>query len=134
MKLPEAAPEQWKALVHIADSLPPGALHEIGLEPFTGYVANLNVCTNGHTDPEDAEDICVLLMASECSGGELVLYELGLVIELRGGDVVEFRSKNLTHFNLHYQGRRLTFVLHSDRANGGWEDTCNQYTALDIVQ
>jgi hypothetical protein len=53
------------------------------------------------------------------------LHELGLVIKLEAGDVLVFPSCNITHFNLHFTGKRGSLVLHSDRQGGRWVKDCN---------
>lgn len=80
---------------------------------------NFNVSTRAHRDPMDRE-ICTVLVLSECEGGELVLYEYGLVLELRSGDLVCFPSMKVTHFNLDYKGKRASFVFHSDKDYKRW--------------
>jgi hypothetical protein len=57
---------------------------------------------------------------SDCEGGELCLYEPGVVLELKNGDVVLFDSAALTHFNLHFKGFRASLVMHSDKAAEAW--------------
>jgi len=49
-----------------------------------------------------------------------VLYEAGLVVDMRCGDAIVFKSSNIGHFNLHYAGKRASLVLHSDRDFDRW--------------
>jgi hypothetical protein len=94
--------------------------------PFSGLVLNLNVMTLIHRDWHD-KDICTVIPISDCVGGALVLMELGLVLDLTNGDTVIFRSAELSHFNLHYKGKRASLVLHSDRSGDSWVDRRNNW-------
>ncbi|KAF8871280.1 hypothetical protein CPB84DRAFT_1623617, partial [Gymnopilus junonius] len=69
--------------------------------PFGGYVLNINVSTRIHHDTGD-QHICLVLVISDCVGGELVFKEPGLVLDLKNGDVVIFTSKDISHFNQHF--------------------------------
>lgn len=89
-------------------------------------VLNFNACSIAHRDDKD-DKICVVFPFGSFIGGELVLYELGLVIKLRPGDILFFDSVNITHFNLKYEGFRGSVVLSTDKAyrsyiidHGGW--------------
>lgn len=53
-------------------------------------------------------------------GGELAIYELGIVFGLRSFDAFFFQSKHLTHFNLHFKGVRGSLVFHSDGSGNKW--------------
>lgn len=55
-------------------------------------------------------------MIGDHKGGELCLLELGLVLELKNGDVIMFKSGQISHFNLHYSGTRASIVLNTDAA------------------
>ena len=95
--------------------------------PFLGLVINLNVVTAAHRDSKD-ESICLVLAIGDFEGGELVLYEPGLVIPLRNGDFIVFCSCDITHFNLHYKGRRASVVLHTDREMVKWQKGRNGWS------
>lgn len=82
--------------------------------PFAGYVLNINVCTKIHQDLMDAK-ICVVIALGDFEGGELVLEEPGIVINLKNGEGVAFNSRRITHLNLLYRGTRMSLVLHSDK-------------------
>lgn len=88
--------------------------------PFAGFVINLNVVTAAHRDSKDDDSVCLILAIGNFEGGEVVLYEPGLVIDLRPGDFILFPSSKLTHFNLHFQGRRASIVLHTDKELSKW--------------
>lgn len=71
-------------------------------------------------------------------GGELAIYELGIVFGLRSFDAIFFRSKYLTHFNLHFRGIRGSLVFHSDghgkkwvHNRNGWEE--NIYMRKTVI-
>jgi hypothetical protein len=61
-----------------------------------------------------------VLLISDCEGGELCLVEPGLVLGLRLGDMIVFPSTKLTHFNAHFSGYRVSFVLHTDKGGASW--------------
>lgn len=87
--------------------------------PFSGFVLNINVITRIHRDWGD-QDVCLLLIIQDCSGGELVLVEPGLVLRLSNGDMVLFLSSKISHFNMHFKGKRASLVFHSDKGAAGW--------------
>jgi hypothetical protein len=92
--------------------------------PFGGFVINLNVATRSHRDKGDL-CLCLILVISDCEGGSLCLYEPGVVLELKSGDIVLFKSDCLTHFNLHFKGFRSSMVFHSDKEAGAWVHSRN---------
>ena len=94
------------------------------LAPWSSLVINFNVATLAHRDPKD-EHICCVLVIGDCKGGDLCLYEPGLVIPLQSGDFVAFKSGDITHFNLHFQGERVSFVFHTDREMKSWKEDRN---------
>ena len=99
------------------EALPNG--HTSPVHPFTGFVLNINVSTRIHRDWGD-EDICLVLVLSDCSGGELCLKEPGVVLKMNTGDIIIFKSAEISHFNLHYAGKRASLVFHTDRAAKSW--------------
>lgn len=104
----------------------PGNDQAIGA-PFIGLVINVNVVTAAHRDSKD-EAVCLVLVIGDFDGGELVLYEPGLVIPLVNGDFTIFPSCALTHFNLHYKGRRASIVLQTDREIRKWATSRNGWS------
>ena len=40
-------------------------------------------------------------------------------------DAVIFKSSEISHFNLHYKGRRSSLVFHSDKMAAGWVENRN---------
>ncbi|KAG2747734.1 hypothetical protein P692DRAFT_20737377, partial [Suillus brevipes Sb2] len=96
--------------------------------PFLSLVFNINVATKGHRDSGDL-DLCLVLPIGNFEGGFLAMKEPGLVVELLQGDFIVFQSARVTHFNTHYQGKRASMVLHTDkeiqhwaRYHNGWGD------------
>jgi hypothetical protein len=92
--------------------------------PFSGFVLNLNACTEAHRDRKDLK-ACMVLGIGEHDGGDLVLHEPGLVVPIHNGEMVLFFSHRITHFNLHFIGKRASIVLHSDSSGTDWVDDCN---------
>jgi hypothetical protein len=92
--------------------------------PFLSLVVNINVCTLGHRDGKDLV-YCLVLPLGDFSGGALAMKEQGLVVELRSGDFMIFMSRDTTHFNLDYEGRRASIVLHTDGEFSKWKETRN---------
>lgn len=115
-------PDDYAILSQYVDVLPCNDSSPV--YPFTGFVLNLNVTTLLHRDPED-EKICIVLVVSNCKGGELCFVETGLVLGLKLGDMVIFPSTKLTHFNAHFSGYRISLVLHSDKHFRRWVDGNN---------
>ncbi|KAF8871014.1 hypothetical protein CPB84DRAFT_1830233 [Gymnopilus junonius] len=72
----------------------PSKQHNVPVYPFTGFILNVNVSTHMHRDTGD-KDICLVLVISDCIGGELVLVEPSVILRMRSGDVVVFPSKAL---------------------------------------
>ncbi|KAJ7579382.1 hypothetical protein C8J56DRAFT_1058984 [Mycena floridula] len=96
--------------------------------PLAGYVININVSSGGHADRGDRK-LCVIVPFGEFEGGELVLYELGLVLRLSPLDIVIFPSDRIIHFNLKHSGIRGSVVMATDREidcwvkdKNGWQD------------
>lgn len=94
--------------------------------PFAGLVVNINCITGGHRDVKD-KFVCAIIPIGDFEGGDLCLYEQGLVIPLRTGDLVVFRSSETTHFNLHFQGKRGSLVFHTDRELTVFSKTQNHW-------
>jgi hypothetical protein len=97
--------------VELVELLPGQAESPIRL--FLSLVLNINVHTEGHRDSKNKE-FCLVLPIGQFKGGALVLYEQRLVVELRSGNFVFFRSSKSTHFNLSYEGQMASMVFHTD--------------------
>ena len=94
---------------------------------FLGLVVNINAKCIAHRDSCDKR-YCLVIPFGEFEHGELVLYELGLVFELRNGAIFLFESPFITHFNMPYTGYRGSLVLHTDASirhfladHNGWD-------------
>ncbi len=87
--------------------------------PFSGFVINVGVSTNGHRDGFD-KLACAVILFGDWKAGELCLYEAGYVWRLKPWDVLIFPSGCITHFNLHMTGLRGSLVLHSDNRGDSW--------------
>ncbi|KIM74023.1 hypothetical protein PILCRDRAFT_14754 [Piloderma croceum F 1598] len=101
--------------------------------PFPGFVLNIRVCTDAHVDAND-NTICVVIPFGTYKGGELVLYEAGLVLEIQEGDILIFPSHRLTHFNLHFIGVRGSIVMHSDKEVNAWNVNRNGWDCHMVVK
>ncbi|KAG2339465.1 hypothetical protein BDR05DRAFT_891659, partial [Suillus weaverae] len=121
-------PEEYEVIVKLSQNLPGGECSPVA--PFLSLVINLNVTTEAHRDRFD-KDLCLVLPIGEFKGGALVQFEQGLVLELRCGDFVIFPSNDTTHFNLHYEGKRASFVLHTDKGFDKWKEGHNRWTIND---
>lgn len=97
--------------------------------PFSGFVLNFNAATSAHRDVGD-KSLCAVFTFQQCIGGELCLYEPGIVLESRSGDLVVFRSHKVTHFNLHFEGIRASLVLHSDKTVDKWAENYNGWNGV----
>ena len=115
-------PAEFKDLSAYAELLPFN--WDSPIHPFAGVVINFCVSTNAHRDRLDKK-ICVIIPFGEWEGGEICLYELGLVIKLKPGDILVFPSSDITHFNMHFNGLRGSLVLHSDRLGDSWVEGYN---------
>lgn len=110
-------PEEYKVTSSLAEHQPMNEHSPV--YPFTGFVINFNVCVSGHRDAKD-ETLCVVLVFSDCEGGELILYEPGLVVKLGNGRGIVFTSVKTTHLNMHYVGERVSLVFSTDRYGSTW--------------
>jgi hypothetical protein len=109
-------------LVEVGDIHPLNP-HKLG-EPFSSLVLNVNVSTRVHRDGKDASG-CLVLPAGTFQGGELGLVEPRLVFQLQTSNLFYFHSDEVTHFNFHYEGMRISLVLHSDRSGVGYREDLN---------
>ncbi|TFY80523.1 hypothetical protein EWM64_g3489 [Hericium alpestre] len=116
-KLLDCLPWEYMELSYYSSELP-GNSQSI-VHPFVGFVININVTTKGHRDDKDNSH-CLIIPIGQFTGGTLVLYEQGLVIEAKNGDLIVFNLKDTTHLNLHYSGERVSFVFHTDSAMAEW--------------
>ena len=108
-------------------------LHDQSLaSPFPCFVLNFNVATLLHKDQGDHCG-CIVLVLGDHTGGELCLVEPRLVLQLRHGDWVVFRSQDISHFNLLYHGRRASLVMHSDKSGFAYQKDGNGWDGNEYV-
>lgn len=108
-----------------------GPAFKLGSAPFCMTVLNIQPATCGHCDHSDMVDsICLVLALGDYQGGELCLFEAGLVLELAHGSFVAICSKRDVHFNLDFVGQRLSFVFTSDQTLQRWRDHRNGWKEL----
>ena len=119
-------PGEHDVLVQLAQDLPGGEVSPVA--PFLSLVVNLNVSTVAHRDRFD-KDVCLVLPLGNFTHGSLVMFEQRLVLELRSGDFCIFRSAETTHFNLRYEGRRASFVCHTDKSFDKWKENRNGWAS-----
>lgn len=81
---------------------------------------NINCLTCCHRDKCDCSSCIVIPFGVDIEGGELVLEETGQIFRMQAGDILIFKSMDLTHFNLHYSGIRGSIVIHTDLFGEGW--------------
>jgi hypothetical protein len=112
-----------------ANSLP--ASQQSPVHPFCSFVVNIQVASWGHRDPYD-DVICLIIPIGSFTGGQLCLFEPGIIIDMKPGDVVVFPSSRITHFNLHFKGIRHSLVCQTDvhmkdwtERRNGWEPYIN---------
>jgi hypothetical protein len=87
--------------------------------PFIAIVININASSRMHRDKKD-HNFCLVMAIGSFTGGALAMLETGLVLPIRQGDIAVFRSGDITHFNLVYEGKRASIVLHSDKMMTNW--------------
>ncbi|PBK65051.1 hypothetical protein ARMSODRAFT_892364 [Armillaria solidipes] len=121
-RLKHILPKEYKLLEDFADNLTMN--EDSAAHPLSGFVLNFKACTSAHRDTGDLL-ICVVIPFGDFEGGELCLFELGLVSKLRAWDAFVFSSVDITHFNLHYSGVRGSLVLHTDREAVGYTKDYN---------
>lgn len=124
-QLKEILPEEFDIVTQFATALPAGGFTPA--YPFTGFVVNLNVVTKLHRDWGDLKFCLVMAISDGCTGGDLCFLEPGIRLELGHGDLVLFRSAELSHFNMHFRGKRASIVFHSDAAGVEWVKSRNEW-------
>ena len=122
-KMRRHLPEEYEYISSYMESLP--FHHQASIAPFGGFVLNIRACTKAHWDHLDAQNICVLLFLGNWKGGDLILYEPSLRFTVSRGDILMFPSAKIMHFNMHYEGLRLTLVFHTDRDSKQWMESRN---------
>ena len=125
LQVEQNLPNHFKILSDIFEDLPFEPDFVVPY-PFTKLVVNMGVQTQGHTDPKD-NDLCVVVPFGEWKGGELCLYQPGVVLELQPGDMVAFPSNRIAHFNLEMSGLRGSLVMATDVSVNTWKETRNYW-------
>ncbi len=112
-KIKEHFPGVHSELARFCKILPANIIFSVC--PFAGYVVNINVATCINWDLQD-QKLCVVLVASkdDCTGGQLVLDEPGLVLDMKSSDIVIFPS------HMHFKGKKASIVFHSDKKGKNW--------------
>ena len=89
-------------------------IHPIPAAGFNGpamlIIVNLLRCSTCHLDPED-DEMCILIIFGQFSGGDIVLPAFGMTFEIPGGTIFILRSRYLEHFNTPWMGLRFSVVL-----------------------
>src|SRR5579872_6068218 len=104
-------PSQFTSLKEVYNEIP--AQQDLVSYPFTNLVVNLGAETGAHNDPDDLL-LCAVIPFGNWEGGELCLFQPGLVLELSPGDIAVFPSDKITHFNMPMEGLRGSIVLSTD--------------------
>ncbi|KAL0058617.1 hypothetical protein AAF712_014688 [Marasmius tenuissimus] len=118
----ERFPKENGDLVAFISGLPLDAASPV--HPYGGVTVNLNAATIVHLDPKDL-NLCLVLALHDCTGGELVLEEPGIVIRLKSGDFIIFPSRKYSHYNLDFKGLRVSFAFSTDNAAKQWIEDNN---------
>lgn len=124
-KIRAVLPEDCDLISQFAQTLTAGGTSMV--YPFTGFVINFNVSTNLHRDWNDLSYCMVMVVTDGCEGGDLCFEEAGVRLELQHGDVVIFRSNELSHFNLNFKGKRASLVFHTDKDGEQWAKGRNNW-------
>ena len=125
MQIKQRLPKHFESLSEVYDDLP-FEPRFVPPYPFSKLVVNVGAQTEGHTDPKD-DGLCVVIPFGEWEGGELCLFQPGLVLELQPGDVVAFPSDRISHFNLEMSGLHGSLVMATDQDNRGWKENKNHW-------
>ena len=128
-QMDELHPQTTRALRQWIDILPNN--DSAPARPWSGVVVNANIATRAHRDCGDNK-FCMVMVISNCSGGALVFYEMGLIVEFRNGDTTIFDSVRLTHYNLDFIGIRGSMVFHNDKAGERWAKDANGWIHNDF--
>ncbi|KAK6995672.1 hypothetical protein R3P38DRAFT_2567044, partial [Favolaschia claudopus] len=125
MQLKTYLPDQYDNIKIVAESLPMGGSSPA--YPFTGFVLNISSCTWAHRDGDKI--MCFVIPLGKFKGGQLGQLETRFCFDLQMGDVLAFPSCDITHFNCHFTGSRVTVVLHTDPKGDAWVKNCNGWPA-----
>jgi len=82
-------PQEYNILIKLVEILP--GKPDSPVTPFLSLIININVATLRHRDAK-AKLLCLVLAVGHFTGGELVMKEQGLVLDLEHGDFAVFAS------------------------------------------
>ncbi|TFY50747.1 hypothetical protein EVG20_g11353 [Dentipellis fragilis] len=116
--------EEIEALEIVVERMPLSTTSPF--HPWSSMVVNFRAITPAHRDWSD-KNLCGVFTLGEFEGGELVLYEPGLIVPMQSGDFVIFPSARTTHFNLHCKGSRMSFIFKTDLAYSRWVKNMNSF-------
>ncbi|EGO02635.1 hypothetical protein SERLA73DRAFT_70130 [Serpula lacrymans var. lacrymans S7.3] len=114
-------PEECQMLEQIVSILPGN--HDSPASPFLSLVININVQTKAHHDSKDQE-FCLVLPIGTFRGAALVMVE----------DFAIFRSSDITHLNLCYEGKRASILLHTDHGFVSWAADRNSWQENEAMR
>lgn len=98
LQLAHYHPEALEELSRLIDSLQ-GVIPSL-TAPYSSCAANYDVATGFHIDPQDLEgSFCAVFVCGRFKGGDLIIPELKLRLELPPGSLVFFHSAHLVHGN-----------------------------------
>ena len=95
-------------------------------------MVNIQAATSAHLDSGD-KSIYIVMPFGEFEEGELVLFEAGLVVDMKEGTIVAFPSFYLMHFNLHFWGFRGSVVFQSDKNGDSWVKDRNGWDSHMVI-
>lgn len=102
------------ARLNFPKDLPPG-VDALPFDVFAMLVHNWfeeNSGSDWHIDLNDFRNgYCAVVCYGKFSGGEVIFPELGIALKLEPGDVLFFKSSQLTHGNAPVVGLRRSVVL-----------------------
>ncbi|KAJ7487726.1 hypothetical protein B0H11DRAFT_1721046, partial [Mycena galericulata] len=117
VNLQHSNPQAYEEIRQFADVLPLNATSPC--YPFAGFMINFRVVTDAHKDGLDSQ-WCLIIFVKRGKGGHTCLWELGLRVNGKTGNMLNFMSRWVTHFNSHFEGKRCSLVLHTDREGKSW--------------
>ncbi len=94
--------------------------------PWSSATVNYNVATKRHWDYDDVGMCGVIPFdggseGTRFEGGDLVLSEISMVVEVPAGEGILFESSKIEHCNFPYKGFRGSVALSIHKSLEGWE-------------
>lgn len=117
----QCLPEEYDGMQVYAELIP--SSNHSAVDPWCGWVLNLNVMTRIHRDNGDV-GLCAdgVITSPDYVGGDLCLAQPGLILPLLNGDFSFFTSMSTDHFNLDYKGERCSYVFQTCKEFKSWEE------------